>query len=491
VPQRDKTAHKSLKPFTIDHFRQYAGLMVLDNGDFWGPEDFQLEIVGEVFVGATEVWAVIPEANGKTTLMSGVSLYFGDYTPEAAVCLAASSRDQAGLLFGQAKGFLDRSPGFDQRFKAFPGYREIRCTRSDGKIQVYAADDRTGDGVIFDLAILDELHRHRDLRLYRTWRGKLDKRGGQIIGISTAGEPGSEFEEIRDALRQSPHATRDGFHLRTQTGGMVLHDWMVPTGEDVGDPEVVKQANPFSGVTPARLAAKFESPTMSLAHWRRFVCNQPVRDQSSAVSEMEWDEAGTDERIPEGVPIWAGADPAWKIDTFAITPFWMPEKTHRLLGAPHILVPPEGGLKPSKVKAAFAQIAERNPIEVVVMDTNFGAEIAEWLETELGARVVAHSQTDLPMARAYERFMEALRNGWLHHPRHAGLTRHVLNAVPHVTRTGLTRFERPAQSRNAKDQDSRVIDALIAASMVNSVAASNEKPKRQKLDLDEYAVITA
>ena len=38
------------------------------------------------------------------------------------------------------------------------------------------------------------------MRLYRTWRGKLDKRGGQIVVISTAGEPGGEFEEtIRQA----------------------------------------------------------------------------------------------------------------------------------------------------------------------------------------------------------------------------------------------------------------------------------------------------
>jgi hypothetical protein len=44
----------------------------------------------------------------------------------------------------------------------FEGYRRIKCLRSGGRIQVFAADDRTGDGV-FTLALLDELHRHRDL----------------------------------------------------------------------------------------------------------------------------------------------------------------------------------------------------------------------------------------------------------------------------------------------------------------------------------------
>jgi hypothetical protein len=50
------------------------------------------------------------------------------------------------------------------------------------------------------------------------------------------------------------------------------------------------------------------------------------------------------------------------------------------------------------------------------MDPDRGAEIAEWLEEDLGVEVVEHSQTHAPMALAYERFMEALRNGWLTHP---------------------------------------------------------------------------
>jgi phage terminase large subunit-like protein len=71
----------------------------------------------------------------------------------------------------------------------------------DSRIQVFASDDRTGDGVIpGGIAILDELHRHRDLKLYETWKGKLKKRDAQIIVISTAGEVGSEFEEERTAV---------------------------------------------------------------------------------------------------------------------------------------------------------------------------------------------------------------------------------------------------------------------------------------------------
>src|SRR4051812_8085069 len=122
-------------PFTVEHFRGYARLMVLDNGDRWDPEPFQLAIVADIFAGYDEVLVTIPEGNGKTTLMSGVALYHGDYTPSAEVLLAAASREQAERLFSQAGGFVDRSPGFRGRFRVFEGYRRIKCLRTGGRLQ--------------------------------------------------------------------------------------------------------------------------------------------------------------------------------------------------------------------------------------------------------------------------------------------------------------------------------------------------------------------
>jgi phage terminase large subunit-like protein len=47
-------------------------------------------------------------------------------------------------------------------FRCLEGYRRIRCDAMGSRIQVFASDDRTGDGVIpGGIAILDELHRHR------------------------------------------------------------------------------------------------------------------------------------------------------------------------------------------------------------------------------------------------------------------------------------------------------------------------------------------
>src|SRR3954454_25064322 len=325
-PSRDRTARKPLVPFTVDHFRKYASLLVLDNGDHWTLEPFQAEIASDIFAGNDEVWAILPEGSAKTTLMSGIGLYHGDYTLSAEVLLAAASRDQAGLLFSQAAGFITRTGGkFAQRFRVYEGYRRIKCLRLGGRLQVFAADDRTGDGVIPTLGLIDEPHRARSLALVRTWSEKLQKRSGQLGMLSTAGEPGTEFEDARDRmLRDAVETSVEGFHTRVVGANYVLNDWTVPKDADIDDMRVVKRANPLRAITVEDLAKKRSSPTMTEAHWRRFACNQAVRGEDTAVSPHAWAEIGTDDVIREGEPVDVGADFGWKHDTTAIVPLYSP-----------------------------------------------------------------------------------------------------------------------------------------------------------------------
>lgn len=464
---------------------------MLDNGDAWEVEPFECDIVEDLLDGARAVWAVLPEANGKTTLMSGVALYWADYTPEGFVCMAASSRDQAGWLLRQGIGFVKRSPGMAARFRPYEGYRRIDAKRSGARIQVFAADKDTADGVIFDLALIDELHRHRSLDLYRTWLGKTIKVGGQVGVISTAGAAGSEFEATRHKLRTEGEAVRSGSHTRSTLGGVVLHDWSVPEDDDVHDLDVVKAANPLASVTVEALREKHDDPTTNEGHWRRFTCGQAVRSEYAAIDEREWHGAETDWPVVKGQPIWLGVDPAWKVDTFALVPYFEVDREHRYLGNAKTFVPaPERPVRPAEVKRWLEWLHARNPIEVAVMDTNFAADIAEFLEDELGARVVAHSQTDKPMGLAFERFMKLLRNGHLFHPGDPTLTRHALNAIARTTRTGWQKFERPVESRTAPGQQAaRVIDALDAAAMVVSVADAEGTKRKGRLTADDFVVL--
>lgn len=484
------------RPFTIPHFKAWALRLILDNGKPWKVERFQADFIADVFAGVTELLLVVPEENTKTTTIAGVSLYFAEYKDDASVPVAASSRDQGRRLYDQAAGFVKRSPRLKRHFRAYFGYRAIEhcpdgnfkpsCMTAHSRIEIFAADERTGDGAIPDLAICDELHRHKTLGLWRTWRGKLDKKNGQIIGISTAGEPGGEFEVMREEFRLSAtDVVRGETFTRYKSPDAVMHDWAVPENADVEDLELVKRANPFSGVTVERLRKKRHSPAMTLQHWSRYVCNRPTRAVNAAISESEWARAAVKDEIPGGVPVMLGLDTAWRKDTTAIVPLWVRDAHFRLLGPATILVPPRDGnsLDHHLIEAALVEIAQRNPVSVVVMDVSFGLEqLAEWIEQNLHTRVIRRAQTDPFQVMDYESFMEALRLGWLHHTGDRGLTRHVMNAIARLLPGGRSRFDRLVLSRDSR-QEERVIDALVAAAMVHAEYAhpAAEKQKTMRL----------
>jgi len=484
-------------PFTIEHFKAWAARLELKAGLRFVLEPWQERFVADVFAGFKECWLIVPEGNGKSTLIAVLVVYCCEFAEDANIPVAASARDQAEIIFAQGSGFVRRSAALQGRFECKPGLREIVFGGSS-RAKIYASDAGVGDGVIpYPLEVLDELHRHLTLDLYRTWAGKLDKEDAQLVVISTAGAPGSEFEQVREQMRQSAvEVERDGCFGRYVGPASVLHEYAVPEGGDVDDLALVKAANPSSRITVETLAAKRSRPSWHLGHWRRLTCNLPTRADFAAIQELEWfrqslaelDPAGLADlavempEIPAGERIWAGLDLGWKWDTTALVPLWWRDRDFRLLGPAEIIVPPRDGSStdPALVEAALISLHARNPIETVVMDTHAGEQLASWIRAEIGAEVVDRSQSLPQAAMDYSRFMEALRERWLWHCGDAGLTRHALNAVARVLPRGDAVFERPVRSRNSRDMhDLRVIDALDAAAMVHSVLVAElaaEKP---------------
>lgn len=471
------------EPFELGHFEAWSRRLILDSGDAWEIEPFQSAFVADLFSGRKENLLIVPEGNGKTTLIAAIALYGLRFAEDAMIPVAASSRDQARIMYRQAKGFLRRSklddPGF--WFEPFDGYRRIDLRSPGatkrgqvlGSIEVHAADAGSGDGIIpFPFSLLDELHRHRDLELWETWRGKLDKRGAQQVGISTAGEAGGLFEEMRERVRQETAVveSRPGF-VRCVSDSIVLHEYALEEGADPDDMVAVKHANPLPSITVESLSAKRSSPTMSAHHWARFVCNVAARSGSAAIAESEWHDAATAEPIPSDAEVWVGFDVGFQHDTTALVPFWWKSEGHRQLGPATILEPPDGGeqLDVRLIKRAFVELQARYRLSTVVMDSSRAEDIAAWLADELGLQVVYRAQSSKPKVEDYERFMAALRLGSLRHAGDAGLRRHALNAVTKLLPDGGARFARPSDSRTG-NQRVRVIDALDAAAMVHSVA---------------------
>jgi phage terminase large subunit-like protein len=470
--------------FTLDHFQDWSSRLVLDTGENWRLEQFQIDFVSDVFSGSRENWLILPEGNGKTTLIAGLALYGLRFSEDAMIPVAASTRDQARIMYRQAKGFLRRSDLNDPPtwFEAFDGYRRIdlrgpgATKRGEilGSIEIHAADAGTGDGIIpHPFCFLDELHRHKDLDLYETWRGKLDKRASTLVAISTAGEPAQAFEATRQKIRQeTPIIDFASGFVRCRSDSVAFHEFALEAEANPLDMEAVKRCNPLPSITVETLSAKRSSPTMSAAHWARFVLNRPTRQVSAAIAESEWLNATSDVEIPSDADVMLGLDVGWVWDTTAIVPLWWKDDDFRLFGPASILVPPGDGsqLDPTEVKNAIRDLCGRYRVSTMVMDSSRAEDIAGWAADELGLQIVYRSQTMKPQGEDYDRFMEALREGWLFHSGDEGLRRHAYNAIARLLDGGGARFGRTSEVRNSGNNQARVIDALVAAAMVHSFA---------------------
>lgn len=420
-------------------------------------------------------------------------------------------------MYRQAEGFVIRSK-LTHTFKCQDGFRRIKCASSGGRIQIYAADDRTADGVIPSLALIDELHRHRNLRLYRTWAGKLDKRDvqwqrcknktcciregvedgqptdhAQLATISTAGEPGSEFENLRThILKSSPMVEQNGehgSHIRAATDTVVLNDWAVRDRTKIEDMEVVAEANPISKLTPPVLTRKRKRPTMTPEHWQRFTCNLATRLDESGVEEEEWDalKIPSVEEAKNASYIIGGLDLGWKVDCSALVILGWNAEDRRLIGAVRVIEPPVD--EDELVETLLELDTEFNPKAWVYDPAAGGQQVAQQLENgkhhlQQGRKHrnitwVEHNQANVAMSLAASRFDEALRNGWLAHDGNLDLRQHVLNAVRHPIPGERYRFDRPREATGQRRREFP-IDAFTALLMAHSVAVgemqSNSSP---------------
>jgi len=252
-------------------------------------EPFQRRIFFDYFTGTTETIVLIPKKNGKSTLVGALALFHLVTTPDAECVVVAASREQAGILFSQAAGFVRRSDWLRERVKLT--MRELRSRDDSGRIRVLAADADTADGTICTLAVVDEVARHKSAELYGTLRDGLGPRGGRLIGISTAGDSeNTPLGRMREAAYKLPEVKRKGAYryCRSANAAFVLHEWALEPTDDVEDMRVVKRANPASWQSIEALRRRFDSPSMTPWAWGRFGCGHWIAGEDSAIGAKEW-----------------------------------------------------------------------------------------------------------------------------------------------------------------------------------------------------------
>jgi hypothetical protein len=282
-------------PYGLKGFRRFAKILVLEDGSRFRILMFQAFLLAFYFAGVIELVILLPKKNGKTTLLAALALYHLLMVASAECVIGASSRDQATILFNQGDGLVTRS-GLEAVFDVKGGYRIIRLRGEPGRIRVLAADADTADGVIPTLALVDELHRHRDGGLYGIFRDGIDARNGQMITISTAGasldSPLGRLLERARLLALTQVKRRRTYEA--PDGAFVLVEYALETEDDRNDIKLVKEVNPAPWQTKAKLQRRHDSPSMSTGQWLRFACGIWTAGEEPEIMAAEWDKLRVD-----------------------------------------------------------------------------------------------------------------------------------------------------------------------------------------------------
>ncbi|ANZ45463.1 terminase large subunit [Cloacibacillus porcorum] len=135
-----------------------------------------------------EMVLIVARKNGKSTLGSAIALYMlladGEKGPE--VVSAATMREQAKIIWGEAKRMVKKSPQLSARCRCLVG--EIDCDFNDGVFKPLSSESNSLDGLNLHCALIDELHAIADKNLYDVLIDGMSAREQPLsVIVSTAG----------------------------------------------------------------------------------------------------------------------------------------------------------------------------------------------------------------------------------------------------------------------------------------------------------------
>ncbi|RUS47556.1 terminase large subunit [Cohnella sp. AR92] len=168
----------------------------------WGGRPIDLELWQKAFLAATfgfvhaiegtrkyrEVMLVVARKNGKSTIASGIGLYLqiADGEPGSEVYAVATKKDQAKLVWLEAKRMVKKSPVLLRRIK--PLVSELVSEWNDSSFKPLGSDSDTLDGLNVHGAMMDEIHAWKDKNLYDVIvDGTSSREQPLIVMITTAG----------------------------------------------------------------------------------------------------------------------------------------------------------------------------------------------------------------------------------------------------------------------------------------------------------------
>lgn len=232
-------------------------------GDMGG-KPFILELWQKALVAATfgivskttgyrkyrEVLLMVARKNGKSTLSAAIGLYMqmADGEPGAEVYALASKKDQAKIIWMEAKKMVKKSPALSRRNKTLVA--ELTAEYNDSSFKPLGRDSDTLDGLNVHCATMDEIHAWTDDNLYDVIVDGTSARSEPLIFITTTA--GTVREHIFDTKYEEAQNMIDLLAAESVEEGYIDEGFLpiiyeLDKRDEWVDPECWIKANPGLG----------------------------------------------------------------------------------------------------------------------------------------------------------------------------------------------------------------------------------------------------
>lgn len=232
-----------------------------------------------------ETLLIVGKKNGKSLLASGVGLYMlhADGEPGPEIYAVATKRDQAKIIWQEAKRMVRKSPSLAKRTRSLVA--ELDSDWNDGVFKPLASDSDTLDGLNIHCALMDEIHQWKNGRaLFDIIAdGVIAREQPMIFETSTAGTIREDiyddkYEEAERII--NGYDDPDGYHDEH----FLPLIYELDSRNEWTDPNAWIKANPGLGPIKSKkaLADKVEKAKANPALVRNLVCKEfNIRETSS------------------------------------------------------------------------------------------------------------------------------------------------------------------------------------------------------------------
>lgn len=438
----------------------------------------------------TEALLLIPRKNGKSTIASGLALFHlcADYESSPEVYVAAGARDQAAVIFAQAKATVESSPrlGFLKCYQ-----RHVSNPSNLGVFRTLSSDAKLQHGTNPSANFIDEKwgHKTNDLTTALT-SGTGAREEPLTLTISTAGDDydasplGLDLQAAR--LLPDRELREDGFLevARDVENGYLLWAYGPPLGEDGGalvdldDPETWRRCNPASWVGDDYLRRQRHKPSVRLTDFHRFHLNVWTAGADYWLPLGAWQACAAGfEKIEPNARVFAGVDIGQKRDRAAVAVIRPRDVEvqdehgetvveHHFDVEVKVWTPPGDGraLDLGPIRAHLRRLADELDVIEVAYDPWRFEESAQDLADE-GLPMVELPQSNERMNPASAGIFEVIVSARLHHSGDPVLAAHVGAGATTENERGW---------RLTKRKATKPIDALIAATLALARAQAHE-----------------